>query len=304
MKRLGGVIIPVAVPLDAAGAPDLGAYASFIEFLIEQRVHGIFANGSMGAFALLNDAVQDTLIATAARTVDGRLPFLAGVSDTSPSRVLRRIERLASLPVDAFVILPPYFYLAGQPELHRFYTLIADASPKPILLYDNPRLTKNPLAPETVAELSAHPNIAGIKASSPDTTWWKGLLESGLDRGRFALISGAGRQSSDALRAGFDGITEGLHNIVPHLAVQLFEAAREKNYARADEVQAAINDCFGVFDEAGGWRGLEVAFAWMGIAPRAALPPYDLPVSVESRRKIETLLAKHGVARPLAPQAH
>lgn len=300
MNRLGGVIIPVAVPLDSERRPDLDAYAKLIERLLDAGVHGIFANGSMGAFALLEDAQQDALIRQAVDVVAGRVPTLAGVSDTSPDRVLRRMERLAALPVDAFVVMPPYFFLTGQPELIRFYTLIADRSPKPLLLYDNPRLTKNAIHPPTVAELAAHPNIAGIKASSPDVDWWKAVLASPLPRDRFALISGAGRQSNAALELGFDGITEGLHNIVPHLAVELYATAQAGDFARAAQLQHAINECFGIFEEAGGWRGLEIAFQWMGIAPCAALPPYDLPVSAESRQRIETLLLTHGVARPFA----
>lgn len=303
MKKLSGVIVPVAVPLDAAGRPDPESYSAFIRFLLAEGVHGIFANGSMGAFALLDDDQQESLIRAAAGAVGGAVPVLAGVSDTSTSRVLRRIERLAAVPVDAFVVMPPYFYLAGQPELIRFFEAIADASAKPILLYDNPRLAKNHLSPGTVQHLAQHPNIAGIKASSTDVNWWQEVLGSDLRRDSFALISGAGRQSSQALRLGFDGITEGLHNVVPHYAVGLYNAARAGDHQRAGEIQAAINECFGIFDEAGGWRGLEIAFDWMGVAPRAALPPYDLAVPPESRRKIEIVLGKHGVARKLSQVA-
>jgi len=180
-----------------------------VEHLLQAGVDGLFVNGSMGGFALLPDQLQRESIESAARACAGRSPFLAGVSDSGTLRVLERIRALEGIPVDYFVALPPYFYLAGAGELRRFYLTIAEASPKPVVIYDNPRLAKNVLPVALVSELAAHPNIAGIKVSNTDLSWWMDLLNAPIDRSRFALISGAGRMHSAALQLGFDGITEG-----------------------------------------------------------------------------------------------
>lgn len=296
--KLGGVVIPLVTPLSDAGELDRGAQRRLIEFLLDAGVDGLFANGSMGGFALLPDRVQQESIASAAEIGAGRKPFLAGVSDTSTRRTLDRIRALSGVPVDFFVALPPYFYLAGVEELRRFYLTLADAAPRPLVIYDNPRLTKLALPVKLVADLAAHPNIAGIKVSHTDVFWWQELLRAPLDRRRFAIISGAGKLHSLALQLGFDGITEGLHNLTPHLAVELYQAACRGDDARAGAVQERINRCFRVFELDGGWRGAEAALEHLGIGGRVALPPYDLPLSDAHRREIIDLLA----AATLPPQ--
>ena len=294
MKR-GGVVLPLITPLTPDAELDREAQRRLIEYVLGAGVHGLFANGSMGGFALLPDRVQWEAIASAAAISAGRTPFLAGVSDTSTWRALDRIRALAGLPVDFFVVLPPYFYLAGVEELRRFFLTLADAAPRPLIIYDNPRLTKVALPVTLVADLATHPNIAGIKVSHADVLWWQELLRSPIDRSRFAIISGAGKMNSLALQLGFDGITEGLHNLVPHLAVELYQAARRRDYAAADTAQQRMNRCFRLFELDGGWRGAEAALAHLGIGGRVALPPYDLPLSDAHRGEIIELLAANAL---------
>jgi 4-hydroxy-tetrahydrodipicolinate synthase len=295
--KLEGVVVPLATPLTRDRAPDLAAVGRLISHVLQAGVHGIFANGSMGAFALMRDAKQCAVVEAAAAHVAGRVPVLAGVSDTGLDRVLEKIRHFAGLGVDAFVATPPFYYLCEQDELLRFFLALADAAPKPLILYDNPRLAKNPLAVETIVRLAQHPNIRGIKISHTDVLAWQELLRGPIDRGRFALISGAGRMTSLALQLGFDGITEGLHNIVPSLAVNLFAAQKAGNFVEGDCIQRRINRCFGVFEVAGGWRGLEVSLQALGIADFAAPVPYDEPPSEDARRRIREILAAEGIVR-------
>jgi len=284
--KLEGVIVPAAVPLGHDRSPDLPAYGRLLERLLASGVHGIFVNGSMGAFALLTDAAQVRLAQAAVEFAGGRVPVLVGASDTGTGRVIERIRVLESLPVAGVVVLPPYFFPADQRELLRFYLAVADAARKPVILYDNPRLARNALSVPVIVQLARHPNIIGIKLSGPDPAMWRELLAAPLDRAGFSLICGAGRLTNVALRMGFDGITEGLHNLVPALAVQLYQAERNGEIADGDRLQATINRCFAVFETDGGWRGLEVAFQHLGISPCAALPPYDLEIDELSRTKI------------------
>jgi dihydrodipicolinate synthase/N-acetylneuraminate lyase len=101
-----------------------------------------------------------------------------------------------------------------------------------------------------------------------------------------------------ALQLGFDGITEGLHNIIPDLARDLYRTARSGELAAADQIQQKINRCFRILDVEGGWRGLEIAFQYMGIASKAAIHPFDLPVEARNRQEILKALTEEHVQRP------
>lgn len=300
MSKLSGVIVPNAVPILDDDRVDTEGLRRLIEFLIGAGVHGIFVNGSMGGFAFFPDRVQLATIEVVVDLVAGRLPVLAGVSDTSTVRVLEKVRNVERLPVDYVVVMPPYYYLHTQPEILRFFRTVADAAAKPLVVYDNPRLTKNEVTPATLETLARHANIAGAKISAPDPFKWQEILRRDLPRQRFSLIAGAEQMMSLALQLGFDGITGGLHNVVPDVAVTLFEAAQRGDTAATERCQQKLNRVLKVFEADGGWRGVEVAFEYMGIAARVAPSPVDLSVAREVRQRLLAILAAEGVLRPYA----
>jgi 4-hydroxy-tetrahydrodipicolinate synthase len=260
-----GVILPLATPLREDGAIDLETLSRLVEFELAAGVDAIFANGSMGGFAFHTDERQSELIEAVVRIVAARVPVYAGVSDTSPSRVLRKIDRLQGLPLRAVVALPPYFLHYPAADLEAFFERIAGRSPFPLILYDNPKQVANSLRADSIAGLAEHPNIHGIKHSGGDELFWRELLAKNLPRHRFSLICGAELKMAQGLEAGFDGITGGFHNVVPHLAVSLMQAARVQDWPRAHAIQNEINSRYPGFVRQGGFRGLNEAMAQLGI---------------------------------------
>jgi 4-hydroxy-tetrahydrodipicolinate synthase len=296
--KLEGVIVPVAVPLNPSGSVDGEALDRLVDHLVACGVHGLFANGSMGGFAFHPDAVQVEIVARICRAARGRKPVLAGISDTSVARVLAKAGSMRGLPVDAFVVLPPYYFIYDQPALTRFFQLLADALERPLVLYENPRLAHNSLSPRTIAALAAHPNVAGIKISTPDVAVWRDLVACGLPRERFSVIAGAEKIMLDALQLGFDGMTGGIHNLFAPDAVGLFTATRAGDLAAAACLQQRLNRAYRVFEIAGGWRGLEIGLRYMGIAEHAAPSPFDTPPSPEARAEILQVLKSEGCLVP------
>jgi dihydrodipicolinate synthase/N-acetylneuraminate lyase len=249
-------------------------------------------------FASLPDKLQRRAVEIAVEEVRGRLPVLAGISDTGTARVVEKLERINGSGVDYHVVLPPYFYPLSQAELLRFFLEVAEASPKPVVVYENPKLVKNSLTPESIRCLAEHGNILGIKLSSGDVLLWETLLHAPIDRSRFAFICGYGKLTHLGLQLGFDGITEGLHNLVPNLAVSLFKAVGKGDLAEASCLQQKINRCFGVFEVDGPWSGLEVSLRYMGIAERATPHPFDLPIEPARHKEILNVLREEGFLQP------
>jgi 4-hydroxy-tetrahydrodipicolinate synthase len=295
--KLHGVVVPLATPLDDEGNPDRAAQQRLIDYLIGAGVNAIFVNGSMGGFGFWTARRQAEIAAWALEAVAGRVPVVAGISDSGTERVLEMIRLLEKLPLDGVVAMPPFYYLHDQRELLYFFETIAGASPWPLILYDNPRLCKNAIDVETVVTLSRHAKIAGIKVSRPDTAYWEQLLNSNIDPDSFFMLCGAGRMTDVGLDMGFDGVTEGLHNIVPELATALWRAPKGQRQA----IQQEINRRFRIFEIDGGWRGIEVAFQYMGIAHRAAPHPCNLPLDPSRREAILEVLKTERLARPYIP---
>lgn len=296
--KLSGVIVPHVTPLTRGEQLDAAGLERLIEFLLGAGVHGIFSNGSMGGFAFYPDAMQYETIARTIAIVRGRVPVLAGVSDTSTTRVLARVREAATLGADALVVLPPFYYLCRQDEIERFFRVIADESPLPIVLYDNPKLAKNALAPDTLATLAAHPNIIGAKVSAADVFKWQTIFRLDLPRERFGLICGVEPMMGLGLQLGFDGVTGGVHNLVPGLAVALFDAAKAGRAEDVEAIQQKLNRVYRVFEIDGGWRGAEVALSALGICHKVTAAPHDLPIPAEKRQAILDVLTREGVLSP------
>jgi 4-hydroxy-tetrahydrodipicolinate synthase len=132
--KLSGVIVPHVTPLTRDERLDTAGLERLLEFQLRAGVHGIFSNGSMGGFAFFPDAMQLETIARTVEIVRGRVPVLAGISDTSTTRTRARMRDAAGLGADAFVLLPPFYYLCRQDEIERFFRTMADESPLPIVL--------------------------------------------------------------------------------------------------------------------------------------------------------------------------
>ncbi|HEY8551588.1 MAG TPA: dihydrodipicolinate synthase family protein [Vicinamibacterales bacterium] len=293
--KLSGVIVPHVTPLTPAEGLDEAGLDRLIDFLLDAGVHGLFANGSMGGFAFLPDAVQFQTIARTVERTAGRVPVLAGVSDTSTTRVLARLREVQRLEPDAVVVMPPFYYLARQDELLHFFDTVADAAERPVVLYDNPKLAKNALAPETIGVLARHPNVVGAKISAGDAFKWQEILRQDLPRERFGLICGAEPMMSLALQLGFDGITGGLHNLCPRLAVALVDAARAGRFDEAEQLQRTLNRLLRVFEIDGGWRGAELTLAALGICAKVTASPHDIPMPPAKRREIFDILEREGI---------
>ena len=170
MKRtVSGVIPPVGTPLTDHDRVDGAALRRLTRYLVSAGVHGLLANGTMGGFAFLADEEQIRAISIVVEEVNGAIPVMGGVGDTSTSRAIRKAKQIAKEGVTHLSILPPFYFLAAQEHLLAYFSDIAAAVDLPIFLYDNPVLTKNPIHPETVAELQQRiPSIVGIKESNQD----------------------------------------------------------------------------------------------------------------------------------------
>ena len=201
MFDVSGIWIPLLTPF-RAGAVDRPALARLVRHLAQQDVAGFVACGSTGEAAMLSPDEQDTVLAT---TLDaaGGLPVMMGVSGVQPQAVVQRSAELAERHprVAAFLVSPPAYVKPPQSGIAHFYTRVADASPRPLVVYDIPSRTGVRIQPLTLLALAAHPNIMAVKDCSGD----RAAAESLLADGRLGLLCGNDDELFDQLARGAAG---------------------------------------------------------------------------------------------------
>jgi 4-hydroxy-tetrahydrodipicolinate synthase len=302
MNPLSGVIVPVGTPLAADDRVDVDGLRRLTAYLIDNGVHTLFANGSMSGFAFLTDDEQLRAVETVIEEAADRVPVMAGLGETSTSRAIPKAKALARTGARYLSVLPPFYFFAQQEHLIAYFSAIADAVDIPIVLYDNPVLTKNPILPETIVELRRRvPHIIAVKESNQDCVNLQRLLALTVGEPGFSVLTGSEFLILVALQMGVHGCVGGLHNLCPHLAVELYDAFRRGDMETARARQQALIDTWQVFTYGNIWGAFDESLRWLGICERATGAPYVTRISQEEREKIHAILSVHLSERRLSP---
>lgn len=294
IMQLHGVVPPIGTPLTENDRVDTAGLTRLAHYLVDAGVHGILANGTMGGFAFLKNEEQLRSIATTVEAVNGRVPVMGGLGETSTSRAVAMAKEIAAQGVDALSMLPPFYFYGTQDHLMAYFSEIAAAVDIPVYLYDNPVLTKNPIHPETIAKLRSRiPHLRGIKVSNQDCVNLQNILTLMKGDEEFSILTGSEFLIVVALQMGCHGCVGGLHNVCPRIAVELYEAYRGGDLEKARERQQELKDAWQIFQYGSIWGAFDEALRWLGICERATGAPYVTALREEERSAVVGILEKH-----------
>jgi 4-hydroxy-tetrahydrodipicolinate synthase len=272
--KLKGIIPPIGTPVTNDESVDEKGLRNLIRYLLDGGVHGIFVNGTMGCCALLSDAEQFRAIEIVADEVAGKVPIIAGVSDSGTKRVIEKIKIVERLDIDYLTAVPPYYFTLTQESAMRFFRDAAEAAQKPLLLYNNPYLTKFDFTIPSLVELAREPNIVGLKETNQDCNRWTKLFEAFRGQGDFSILLGTELLIPQGLMMGADGAVGGAHNIAPRFGVELYQAAVEGRYEEAFEISRKLGRVCDIFAYGDIWGGFEAALQLLGICDYTTVAPY------------------------------
>jgi 4-hydroxy-tetrahydrodipicolinate synthase len=205
-------------------------------------VDGIFPAGTTGESPTLDDDEVDAIVERTLAVVAGRVPVFVGIGGNATHKVLRTLKRLERHRFDGIVSVCPYYNRPSQDGMLAHFTRIAEATDRPILIYNIPYRTSVNLANDTLLRLAELPNIVGVKDSSGSLAQSVELL-----RGRpegFAVMTGDDAVFYTMLAHGADGgILASAHLATDRfLAIHRRMAANDQRSARAiwSELEAVV----------------------------------------------------------------
>ena len=208
-----GAATAIITPMKQDGSVDYENFARLIEFQIEGGISAIVVCGTTGEAATLSTEEHISVVEFCVKTVAGRVPVIAGTgsNDTAYAIELNRLACKAG--ADALLMVTPYYNKATQNGLYEHFKRVADASEKPIILYNVPSRTGCNLKPETVARLADHPMIVGVKEASGDLSQVATL--AALCGDKIDIYSGNDDQILPVLSLGGAGVISVLSNPLP-----------------------------------------------------------------------------------------
>ena len=284
-----GVLLPFPTALNQDGDVDIHALRSNVERWNKTGVAGYVALGSTGERVHLDEREYLKVIETARACVPEQMTFIVGAGQQSTRATIEEVRRVAHAGADAVLVITPHFYRAEMtPDaLVKHYRAVADASPVPVLLYSVPQLTNVSLAPETIARLSEHENIVGVKDSSGDIL---NLAETvRLVPEDFAVLTGNGSALYPALCVAARGAILAIGCAAPGLAVAIYEAFQAGEHERARQMQQRLTRLTRGILGRYGISGLKAALDMLGYeGGRVRAPLSD--ADDEARREIAKVL--------------
>jgi 4-hydroxy-tetrahydrodipicolinate synthase len=200
-----GVWLPLVTPF-RNDRIDAASLRRLIGHFAGKPIDGLIVGATTGEGLTLDDAEIEqlvTLTATAQCDFDFRVPLVLGVSGSDTRKLTKWLARTQSWPLDGYLIACPYYTRPSQAGLMLHFTALADATARPIMIYNIPYRTGVNLANETMLRLAAHRNIVGAKDCCGDT-----LQSMELLRKRpcgFAVLTGEDALFYGALMRGCDG---------------------------------------------------------------------------------------------------
>lgn len=229
-----GIATALITPLTADGT-DYAQFGKLIDWQIDQGINALVICGTTGESSTLSDAEHRRAIAFACEKVNGRVPVIAGTGSNETAYAVELTKSACADGADAVLVVTPYYNKTTQNGLVAMYNTIADASTKPVILYNVPSRTGIGIQPETYVKLAQHPNIAAIKEANSDIS--KIVETFALVGDQLDIYSGNDDQIVPILSMGGQGCISVLSNVVPKETVAITDQFFAGNVAEAARLQ-------------------------------------------------------------------
>lgn len=289
-----GIIPPLITPV-RDGAVDTVALGRLIDHVVDGGVHGVFIAGTTGEYSMLSESQWSDLLAGTVASSGQRVPVLVGITRDSTAETIAAAELAGRAGADIVVANTPAYLSVSQSELATHFERIADASPLPVMLYNIPQNTGNPISHDTVVRLAEHPNIMGLKDSSGALEPLRYLKHRLGDRA-FGIYLGTDVLGDVCTQLGLDGTVPSIANVVPRLVVDAWDAAQSGDFARSARLHSIVASYSRIYDlgrqGSGGQfiAAIKQALANRGLDCGDPVPPIE-PASDEEAKSIERVLA-------------
>lgn len=237
-----GSLVAIVTPMRDDGSIDYDAWSRLIDWHIESGTSGLVVGGSTGESATLSEAELWELAAVACEQTRHRIAVIVGVGSSSTAVCVERAGRFSQLGIEGLLVVTPAYNRPTQEGLYRHFAAIAEASAKPMILYNVPSRTAVDMLPGTIGRLSQLGRISAVKEAIPGPDRVRELLEA--CRKGFVVLSGDDATAREAILAGARGVISVTANVAPGAMAQMVAAAMrgEREAAgRMDEQLAALH---------------------------------------------------------------
>jgi 4-hydroxy-tetrahydrodipicolinate synthase len=291
-KRLEGIVVAMVTPFNDDESLDEEGLCAVVRFLVERGVHGLFPAGSQGEFYALASDERRRVLEVTLEAAEDRVFVMAHAGAVTTRETMALARHAEAAGADALSAITPFFVKPSQEELYRHYVTLASAVGLPVLAYNNPGRTGVNLQPATAARIAGDaPNFVGIKDSGGDLAQFAEYIRRCPPS--FRAFMGRDSLVFAGLAHGAAGAVTATANVVPELAVSIYDAVAARDFARGRELQRLLSPLRLAFDLGSFPVVVKEAMHMIGLPAGPTRRPVE-PLSHEARARLREVLEKVG----------
>jgi len=288
--QLKGTGVAIITPFTKDFKIDFNSLGKLMDFIIENGVGYIIVLGTTGEAPVLSKEEKKEIVQFTYKHVNKRVPIVVGIGGNDTNELIKDLE---TFPLDGAVAVlsaSPYYNKPSQEGIFQHYKLLAEASPKPIILYNVPGRTGRNISAYTTIKL-AHEvaNIVGIKEASGDMQQCMEILSKRPDN--FLVVSGDDNLALPQMACGMEGVISVAANCFPAAFSNMIRHCLDEKFSEAKKINDSLMDAYNLLFAENNPAGVKSFLSEMNLIENVLRLP-NVPLSGELQMQIKKYLDK------------
>lgn len=288
--QLHGTGVALVTPFTADFKVDFTALGKVIDAMINGGVEYLITLGTTGETPTLDKQEKLDIVNYTFEKVGGRVPVVVGIGGNHTAELVKDLHHFPLDKAIAVLSASPNYNKPSQEGIFQHYKMLAEASPKPIILYNVPGRTGRNMTAATTLKLATEvPNIAGMKEASGDMAQCMQLLR---DRPKdFLVVSGDDALALPQMACGMDGVISVAANAFPKEFSDMIRLCLQQKYTAAKEINDKLLDAYDLMFSENNPAGVKAFMAEQGLLHNFLRLPV-VPLSEGLHAKVKAYLTK------------
>ena len=289
-EQLKGTGVAIVTPFNGDESVDFKALGRLIDFIIENGVEYIVTLGTTGETPTLDEQEKLEIINFTCDKINGRVPVVIGIGGNNTKEVINNVQNYPLEKAVAVLSACPYYNKPSQEGIFLHYKSIAEASPKPVILYNVPgRTGRNIEAATTLRLANEVANIAGIKEAGNNISQCMQILK---DRpAEFLVVSGDDDLVLPELACGIDGVISVAANCFPKEFSDMVRAGLKHDFTTAKKLNDPLLEVYNLLFTENNPAGVKAFLNELGLIQNVLRLPVT-PLSGPVHQRVKAYLKK------------
>ena len=259
-----GTGVALVTPFHEDKTVDFDALERLVNFQIDNGINYLVVLGTTGEPATLTSEEKEAVKAKIIAVNNGRLPMVLGIGGNNTAAVVEEIKNTDLSAFDGVLSVSPYYNKPSQEGIYQHFKAIAEATDKPIIVYNVPGRTASNMQPEIVARLAKDfKNIVAVKEAAGDMVQAMRMIQQTPED--FLVISGDDMIALPMTLAGGAGVISVIGEGLPNEFSKMIQLGLEGKSKEAYKLHYKVADSIDLIFEEGNPVGIKALLQKRGV---------------------------------------